>query len=191
MAASIRRSLPAAVVGIAVLVLAMTGAPSAKAAKSACARYGGVPPTHLTEREAAKSIRCLLNRRRRQHGVRPLSADDRLRIAGQRHTRYMRRHHCFSHRCHGEPSLRKRLERVHYIEDGLRKWSYGENIAWGSGELGTPRSIVRAWMHSPEHRRNILDGSFRDLGVGFGQGTPSNPNANGGIYTTDFGLRVE
>jgi len=51
--------------------------------------------------------------------------------------------------------------------------------------------MVAAWMHSPGHRRNIVDRSFRDIGVGFVHGTPSNPRTNGGIYTTDFGLRVK
>lgn len=32
--------------------------------------------------------------------------------------------------------------------------------------------------------------AFRDLGVGFLRGTPGHPRANGGVYTTDFGLRA-
>jgi uncharacterized protein YkwD len=177
--------------GSAALLFGAIGVSTATASKSACARYGDASPTHLTRGEAAKAIRCLLNRRRAQHDLRRLSSDRRLHRAAQRHTRFMRNHHCFSHRCHGEPALRRRLERVHYVEDDLRKFSYGENIGWGTGSLGTPKAMVSAWMHSPGHRHNILDRSFRDLGVGFVQGTPSNPDANGGIYTTDFGLRVK
>jgi len=176
---------------MAAVAFAALAASTATAGKSACSRYGDTSPAILSRGEAAKSIRCLINRRRGQHDLRRLDADDRLDRAAQRHTRFMRRHGCFSHRCQGEPSLRRRLERVHYIEPGLRSWSYGENIAWGSRGLGTPKQIVSAWMHSPGHRHNILDRSFRDIGVGFVRGTPSNPNANGGIYTTDFGLRVE
>jgi uncharacterized protein YkwD len=40
----------------------------------------------------------------------------------------------------------------------------GENLAWGVGTYGTVRSIFRAWMRSPEHRRNIL-GDYEALGL--------------------------
>ena len=43
-------------------------------------------------------------------------------------------------------------------------WQAGENLAWGSGEDGTVRSIFRAWMRSPGHRQNIL-GEFDQIGV--------------------------
>ena len=40
-----------------------------------------------------------------------------------------------------------------------------ENIAWGTGSLGTATATLRAWLASPEHRRNMLDGTWRKLGV--------------------------
>jgi uncharacterized protein YkwD len=166
-------------------------APNAHAAKSACARYGDTAASNLTHRQAAKAVRCLLNRRRAHHDLRPLSMDRRLARAAQRHTRYTKKHKCFSHQCKGEASLERRLRRVHYLTNDLKKWAIGENIAWGGGDLATPKAIVNAWMHSSGHRHNILDRQFRDLGVGFVHGIPSDPNANGAIYTTDFGLRVK
>lgn len=39
----------------------------------------------------------------------------------------------------------------------------GENIAAGQR---TPQEVVQAWMNSPGHRANILNGSFTKLGVG-------------------------
>ena len=97
---------------------------------------------------------------------------------------------CFDHECSGEGALDVRLESVDYLTGGLSQWAFGENIAWGMDSLGTPEAIVEAWMNSPGHAANILSGQFREIGVGFASGTPSNPDANGGIYTTDFGLRV-
>jgi uncharacterized protein YkwD len=38
----------------------------------------------------------------------------------------------------------------------------GENIAFG---YETPRALVRAWMHSPGHRANILSRHFHRIGV--------------------------
>lgn len=43
-------------------------------------------------------------------------------------------------------------------------WRAGENLAWGTGEDGTVRSIFRAWMRSPGHRQNIL-GDFEQIGI--------------------------
>lgn len=45
-------------------------------------------------------------------------------------------------------------------------WGAGENIAWGTGELSTVRSILSAWVNSPEHLENMLEGSYTEFGVG-------------------------
>jgi uncharacterized protein YkwD len=69
-----------------------------------------------------------------------------------------------------------------------KRWWVGENIAWGSGQYSTPAFITNAWMNSPEHRTNILDPQFREIGLGILQGTPrSGPSTDGATYTTDFG----
>ena len=47
----------------------------------------------------------------------------------------------------------------------------GENIAWGSGSLGSVRSIMRSWLHSGGHRANLLDPRFRDHGVALRTGS--------------------
>ncbi len=60
-----------------------------------------------------------------------------------------------------------------------------ENIAWGGGSLGTPRSIVGGWMNSTGHRANILNGGLRDSGVGVAVSTPQ--GGSGGTYVHDFG----
>lgn len=55
------------------------------------------------------------------------------------------------------------MQRLGYTS--ARCWRAGENIAWGTGELGSVRAIFRAWIHSPEHRANIL-GPYSQIGVG-------------------------
>jgi uncharacterized protein YkwD len=40
----------------------------------------------------------------------------------------------------------------------------GENIARAQGY--SAKQLVQLWMHSPEHRRNILDPRFNRIGVG-------------------------
>ncbi len=39
----------------------------------------------------------------------------------------------------------------------------GENIAYGQK---TPQIVVNAWMNSPGHRANILNGKFKKIGIG-------------------------
>jgi uncharacterized protein YkwD len=60
-----------------------------------------------------------------------------------------------------------------------------ENIAWGTGPLGTVRAIFRAWMHSPGHRENIL-GPYTQTGISLRVG---DLEGNGGahVWTQDFG----
>jgi uncharacterized protein YkwD len=64
----------------------------------------------------------------------------------------------------------------------------GENIAYGSGTYGEPNSIMNSWMKSTDHRHNILDGKFREIGIGVSTG---NWKGNDGVsmYTVDFGVR--
>ena len=170
-------------------VLLLGGPLSEAAGASPCVRYGKAMPGELNKRQARSAVRCLLNRKRENHGLRGLRRSGRLKKAAQKHTRHMQNHGCFAHECPGEPSVLSRLKRVNYIHNGLRRWSYGENIAWGGSHLGTPKAIVRAWMRSPGHRHNILNPDFREIGIGFSRGTPPNPGASGSTITTDFGMR--
>jgi uncharacterized protein YkwD len=168
---------------------ALPGPLGATAGPSACSQFGNTEAQKLSHAQARRSISCLLNRARHRHGVRHLRTNRRLKRAAERHTDYMKRHRCFSHRCPGEPSFVSRLQRVNYLVGGLRRWKVGENIGWGGGHDGTPKAIVRSWMHSPGHRANILDSQYRQLGIGFVPGCPRSKGRPGGTFTTDFGMR--
>jgi uncharacterized protein YkwD len=174
---------------IATLALVAGGA-APSAAANACSKWGGTMPGRLAPGEARKAVVCLLNVERQRVGEHSLKADKRLQKAAQRHTDVMDGGGCFDHQCPGESDLGRRLELVDYLTAGLTRWIYGENIAWGSGRLGTPKQIVGTWMDSPPHRANLLNPSFRDVGIGVRAGTPGKGRADGGIYTADFGLRV-
>lgn len=45
----------------------------------------------------------------------------------------------------------------------------GENLALGS--FKDDQDVVTAWMNSPGHRANILDGTFTEIGIGIAYGT--------------------
>ena len=184
-----RRGLQALGLGIcAALMLAMLGSatPRAKAA-DACERFGDKYGYELRNRPARRAIVCLVNKERTSRGVPRLRNNRRLQRAAQDHNDYMVKKNCFSHECAGEGSLERRLFSASYLSSDLLRWSYGENIAWGEGQLSKPRVIVRAWMNSTGHKANILNPTFEDIGVGFTRGTPSPERGKGATYTTDFG----
>lgn len=112
-----------------------------------------------TRARKERRVIALTNIRRKRHGCRPLRGRPALREAARRHSWRMARHQTMSHRLAGEPRLGVRVRRA-----GYTRWTLiGENIAYG---YRTPRALVRAWMRSPGHRRNILDCRLRHLGVG-------------------------
>lgn len=49
------------------------------------------------------------------------------------------------------------------VLDGTGWYSIGENIAYG---YLTPDNVMKGWMNSSGHRRNILDADFNAVGVG-------------------------
>ncbi|MGH2796416.1 MAG: CAP domain-containing protein [Solirubrobacterales bacterium] len=185
----------ASATGSGLLVLALTAfgiaaSPLTPGAEASTCPGADTKPAKLSANEARKAIICLVNRKRDSAGMGSLGRDRRLQKAAQRHNDRMHGNGCFAHQCPGEGGLDTRLRSVGYLSDGLRRWSYAENIAWGRKGRGTPSSVVDAWMHSSGHRANILSRDFRDLGVGFAAGTPSSRGASGGTFTVDFGLRV-
>ena len=187
----IPRAFPLLLALAAGLLTLIASSPSiSTAAASACKRWGDVSPKKLSNGQARDAVLCLINNERQRRGLPDLDRDKKLQKAAQRHNKRMDGTGCFSHQCGGESALDGRLKSVGYLSGGLSRWAYGENIAWGHQNQGTPDSIVEAWMNSSGHRANILSPTFKDIGVGFSSGTPSGNSASGGIYTTDFGLAV-
>jgi uncharacterized protein YkwD len=83
----------------------------------------------------------------------------------------------------------QRMRAAGYLS-GAQGYEVGENIAFGTGWLATPRAIVAAWMGSPGHRANILNARFRDTGIGAFAHPPASFSGGqrGAIYTEDFGV---
>ncbi len=174
---------------LALLMLPLAAAVSPADSQAAECRGGAAAPAKLKQREAAKAVLCLLNKERRAHGLRQLRRQREQAEAAGKHTEVMIRDRCFSHQCPGESDLAGRLVRANYLPCNC-SWGIGENIAYGNGRLGSPRRIVDAWMHSSDHRANILNRSYQHIGIGVAWGTPSGGRDRGSAtYTTDFGYR--
>ena len=187
-----RLRIVASMLALAFMAGAIGGSPSLSAAEAggkACRLYADAKPKNLSKQHARSAVICLINRRRVKHGHERLKRNKQLQRAAQRHSERMEGGNCFAHQCYGEASLDGRLRDVGYLSGGVSSWMCAENIAWGLKRHGTPRATVNGWMQSPPHRANILNASFRDVGVGFADGTPGNAHANGGVYTADFGVR--
>jgi uncharacterized protein YkwD len=93
------------------------------------------------------------NHSRLGHGVHRLSLDRDASIFAVKHSSAMARRNTLFHS--SDPSV--------YLS-GVGRWSrWGENIGWTTGDMG---SLQRAFMHSPVHRANILDGRFRHVAIG-------------------------
>jgi uncharacterized protein YkwD len=128
---------------------------------------------------------CLVNGERARFGVAPLIEDPRLTSAAGGHSQDMVEHHYFEHVSPSGQTLLMRLRASGFIPNGNVGYTIGENIAWGTLWLGTPRTIVKAWMQSPGHRANILDGAYRYSGIGIDPEVSE--GQTGGMYTQDFG----
>jgi uncharacterized protein YkwD len=142
---------------------------------------GADDPTAATELQEAAML-CLTNAARQNNGLAPLSGLAKLdRSAGHKSGDILR---CdaFSHEACGR-DFTYWMERVGYIP--ARCWRAGENIAWGTGRLGTAASIFSAWMNDPAHRQNIL-GSYRQIGIGLRVGGLGG-RSNAHVWTQQFG----
>jgi uncharacterized protein YkwD len=174
---------PRRIAPLLVLALLLVPAAPAGAAPGACSA-AHVTVHRATLRQARNATLCLLNRVRAAHRLPPLRIDAKLSRAARRHSRDMVRHRYFSHFSRNGRSPFARMRATHYVPRNAAWW-LGENIGWGSGWLGQPFAMVRAWMHSPPHRANILARRFRDVGIGIAPGAPV--GGGGATYTTDFG----
>jgi uncharacterized protein YkwD len=172
----------------AALALAAMLAP-AGAEASGCAN-ANIKPNSANLEVVRSAVLCLHNAERARHGLPMLRENWRLRSAASRHSARMVGSHFFDHTTPAGLTMSERIRGTGYTS-GARAWSIGENIAWGSGRLATAAQIQSAWMHSPGHRANILQRSFREIGIGIQPGVPVHLSASqsGATYTTDFGFR--
>jgi uncharacterized protein YkwD len=145
------------------------------------------PRTAPTIRLARAAV-CLINHRRTARGLPRLRINNRLSRAAMWHTHDMVRRSYFGHVSRRGRDVVDRLYGAHYL-GGRFSWAVGENLAWGSGNLGTPRQIVKAWMKSAGHRRNMLDARFREIGIGVIANGPVRTDLPAATYTTTFGVR--
>jgi uncharacterized protein YkwD len=169
---------PLAAISTAVLVSFLCAAPA-------------VAAEHPASAPTARSVLAELNAVRARKGLRPLRISRQLTAAADEHTRDMGRRGYFRHASFDGTPFWKRVRRF-YPSEGYQAWSAGENLLWASEGIDA-RQAVRLWVGSPGHRANILNRTWREIGIS-SRSFASAPGPFQGndvtIITTDFGTRA-
>jgi uncharacterized protein YkwD len=161
---------------------------SPQAAASSCPNEGLEAPL-LSPEMVEASTACLINEQRTARGLRPVRSNARLWRAGLRHSSEMVALGFFAHTTPTGVTFIERIKATGYTR-GARSWFVGENLVWGFGAQSTPAALVTAWMNSPPHRENLLNGSFREIGVAAVRGTPQVKSNPAGItVSSEYGYR--
>ncbi|MFD0153336.1 CAP domain-containing protein [Streptomyces sp. NPDC055721] len=118
---------------------------------------------------------AMVNEERRRAGVPAMRLDDRLSSAAQRHADDMARNDLTQHNGTDGSDFSRRISDAGFPGNTAR----AENV--------TPSNSVpeamRMWMNSPGHRSNILNGAYRNLGVGYAP----RQRGNWGRFVQTFG----
>lgn len=102
----------------------------------------------------------LTNQKRSDNGVAALSWSEEIAVVARAHSNDMNNRNYFSH---NSPEGVTPFQRL--TLGGVSYSTAGENIA----AAGTAEMIIEAWMNSSGHRANILNPSFRRIGIGVAQ----------------------
>jgi len=113
-----------------------------------------------------------VNADRASNGLGPLAIDADLNTTAQSHAQDMSDREYFSHTNLDGWSP---WDRMAYY--GVEFSTAGENIAVGQD---TPYEVESAWMNSPGHKANILNGSFGEIGLGIA------PTQDGDMYAPGY-----
>ena len=101
----------------------------------------------------------LVNDIRKQNGLSPLTANWELSRVARYKSQDMVDNRYFAH---NSPTYGTPFEMMRAF--GLSFRTAGENIAYG---YATPQKVVDGWMNSSGHRANILNASYKQIGVGY------------------------
>ncbi|MFJ4517940.1 CAP domain-containing protein [Streptomyces sp. NPDC088816] len=148
------------------------GAPTQPSAPDASApsEPAASKDTSASSQATARAVE-LVNSERAKVGCSALTVNDKLTKAAQAHSEDMASHQNMSHTGSDGSNPGDRITRAGY------GWqSYGENVAYG---YDTPEQVMAGWMSSAGHKANILNCSFKEIGVGLAQ--------PGNYWTQDFG----
>ncbi|KJK51075.1 CAP domain-containing protein [Streptomyces sp. NRRL F-4428] len=119
------------------------------------------PAPAPTASGAVAAVLALVNQERAAAGCPAVTLNAKLTKAAQDHSADMAATRNMSHTGSDGSDPGARITRAGYA------WrTYGENVAYG---YSTPEKVMEGWMNSPGHRENILNCSFKEIGIGLAQ----------------------
>lgn len=122
-----------------------------------------------------KEVIRLTNDMRSAAGCNPLTVNFKLLTAARNHSRDMADHNTMSHTGSDGSTIVERYSRVGY------EWSLAaENVAAG---YSTAADVMEGWANSSGHRKNILNCSITEIGVGY----VYSEDDHSSYWTQDFG----
>lgn len=141
---------------------AATTSSSSPASSSPSAPVYVAPPTNppsINLQAWVQQIVDLTNQQRTANGLAPLTVNAQLTQEAQIQANQMASLHDMDHNLPTAqyPTLQDRAAAVGYHYSWL-----GENIAFNFPD---PQSVMNAWMNSTEHRANILEANYTQIGV--------------------------
>lgn len=109
--------------------------------------------------EYEKRVVELVNVERAKYGLSALTLNAELSAVARAKSQDMKDNGYFSHT---SPTYGSPFDMMKSF--GIKYNTAGENIAYG---YRTPEAVVEGWMNSEGHRANILNSSYKEIGVGY------------------------
>jgi uncharacterized protein YkwD len=107
--------------------------------------------------DTVQSVLAAVNAARLQKGCGPLKLNAKLTAAARAHAKAMAEKNFFSHTGKDGSKFGARIKR-----QGYSYRAAAENIAAGQSSAG---AVVKSWMGSSGHRRNILNCGMKETGI--------------------------
>jgi uncharacterized protein YkwD len=137
------------------------------------------PPVYAASTSAEIAIVREVNRVRRAHHRRTVRLTAPLSRVARRHSSLMLKYDSLTHSSFDGSSFSTRLQRA-----GKRR-QYGETLAWAPSGAGVnAKVLVKLWMRSVPHRKVLMNGNLRRVGVGRVYGSMGQQPGN--AITADF-----
>lgn len=143
----------------------------------------GSPHPNRSNSSIESQIIHMVNQERAKAGLAPLAVSGQLNYAADLHSQDMAATRTMAHELYGttRPEPTDRLDAAGY-DDWTYGYAWGENVAYG---YPSAQAVMNAWMNSPEHRANILNPNFTEIGVSV------RADSSGTLwYTQNFGYRA-
>lgn len=182
------RYLSVVFLAAALAVIAAAGATAAEVEETDAARTAESTAEHSASVRSCTGGRISLsadekrmldlhNKIRADRGLPRLCVHPALQRTARAHSKEMIERDSFNH-----GDVGSRLKRYGY------DWrTYGENILYDPGSRDSVESLFKLWMKSSGHKANILEKSFREVGIGASSGDYKGGRAT--MWTADFGDR--